>query len=348
MTPPNQRPHKARIFVLKELAAGTADKPATVKVTGVITVQFNPTSLKIERNNDTSSGAVVRAQRRTQTNEGHAILSLELEYDTAEGGPDGKPLDVRKKTAEIRQFVEPPKDKTQKAPPRLRFVWGKLIFDGTVTRVSEDIDYFSNEGLALRAKVSLSITEQNLRFERNASGPGARTDSTATQPGGGQGSTGPNAPPAGNPDTAVAAQDGESLQQLLSRLGLDPETWRTAMAGLDSPLALAAGAQVQLSAAASAGAGIGVSAGFSAGPVGVGRRRAVRRGIRRCRGHRSGRAVRRRSRGRGRRDLGRSEPRRRGGPRRQRHDRGVRRSSGRVHPVRRRRGRRVDRPGAGR
>ena len=263
---PDQRPHKATIYVLKTLVEGSADKPTTVRVTDLITVQFNPTSLKIERSNNTSSGSTTGAQRRQQANEGHAVLSLDLEFDTAEGGPDGNPLDVRLKTAEIRQFVEPPKDKTksQHAPPRLRFVWGKLVFDGIVTRVSEDLDYFSPEGLALRAKVSLSITEQDLKFERNASGAPARTDS-ATRPGGGQGSTGPNAPPTGNPDKAFAAQDGESLQQLLSRLGLDPETWRTAMAGLDSPLSLTAGSQVQLSADAAAGVGIGESAGFSAG-----------------------------------------------------------------------------------
>ena len=77
--------------------------------------------------------------------------------------------------------------------------------------------------------------------------------------------------PTDQPDQAAAAQDGESVQQLLTRLGADPATWRSAMAGLTSPLGLTAGAQVQLDASITAGAGIGVSAGFSAG------RRPVRR-----------------------------------------------------------------------
>ena len=143
--------------------------------------------------------------------------------------------------------------------------------------------------------------------------------------------------PARNPTQAVPAQDGESMQQLLSRLNADPAGWRSAMAGLNSPLGLAAGFQVQLAASASVSAGIGVSAGFAAGlsagarhlgrcrrvgrsrpvggsgavgrsgPVGwcrhLGRRRGVSAGARRRR---------HRVRGRGRRRL-RAVGRRRGG-----------------------------------
>ena len=136
----NERPAKAVIYRLKEIKAGTAEKPPTVQPDGnPITVQFNPTSLKIDRNNDTSGGADTRAQRRNRPNEGHATLSLELEYDTAEGGPDGQPLDVRVRTQDLRQFTEPPKDDPKKAPPRLRFIWGKLTFDGIVTRISNTL-----------------------------------------------------------------------------------------------------------------------------------------------------------------------------------------------------------------
>jgi hypothetical protein len=61
------------------------------------------------------------------------------------------------------------------------------------------------------------------------------------------------------------AQAGESLPQLLARVNGDPATWRAAMAGLQSPLALPAGAQVQLTAGATAGVGAGATAGFAAG-----------------------------------------------------------------------------------
>ena len=146
---------------------------------------------------------------------------------------------------------------------------GTFRFDGIVTHLGEEIDYFDTDGTALRAKVSLTITGQDPAFEANASGPGARDDEAATEPGGTQESTGPNAPPTTNPTQAVAAQDGESVQQLLSRQDADPATWRSAMTGLTSPLDLTAGTQVQLGASATVDAGIGVTVGFSAG-AGIG------------------------------------------------------------------------------
>ncbi len=265
-TPPQEHPVKAVLYRLIDTPAGTAEKPPVVQADrkSAVTVQFNPTSLKLERNNDTSGGATSRAQRRNRPNEGHAKLSVELEFDTAEGGPDGSPLDVRTKTQDVRQFVEPPKGAPKKAPPRIRFEWGTFRFDGIVEHLSEEIDYFNADGMALRAKVTLAITGQDPAFESNASGPGARDDKAATQPGGAPESTGPNAAPTSSPTQAVAAQDGESVQQLLTRLGADPAAWRSAMAGLTSPLALTAGVQVQLGASASAGTGVGVTAGFGA------------------------------------------------------------------------------------
>ncbi len=163
-------PSKARIYRLKDPPASKAhDAPKPQPEGAPIHVQFNPTSLRIQRTNDTSSGATTRAQRRQQPNSGHATLSLDLEFDTAEGGPTGDELDVRDLTKELRQFVEPPSGKPKKAPPRMRLEWGALQFDGIVSSLTEEIDYFSSEGMALRAKVSLSITGQDLLLEATES-----------------------------------------------------------------------------------------------------------------------------------------------------------------------------------
>jgi hypothetical protein len=262
----DELPAKAIIYRLTIIKAGTAEQPPTVRTDGkAIPVQFNPTSMKLDRNNDTSTGSTTRAQRRQMPNEGHVTLTLELEYDTAEGGPDGQPLDVRIRTQDVRQFAEPPKNAPKKAPPPLRFIWGKFSFDGIVTRYSEDLDYFDGHGMALRAKVSLTITGQDPALASNAAGPGARTDDGSVPPGGAQNATGPNSPPTRTPDTAADAQDGESVQQALTRLGLDPAAWRSAMNGLSSPLGLTAGDQLHVDASVTAGAGLGVTAGFSAG-----------------------------------------------------------------------------------
>ena len=265
--PPRQpSPVKATIQAMKAQRNGTADKPSTLQPVGdPIPVQFNPTSLKLERSNDTSTGAVTRAQRRQQPNEGHVTLSLELVFDTAEGGPDGKPMDVRTLTAGLRQFAEPDPHHPKDARPALRFMWGHFTFTGVVSRIGEELDYFASDGTALRAKVSLSLTGQDEKFEASKTGPGSRDDTRSTPPGAEPPNSGPGAPPTSNPNQAAAAQAGESVQQLLTRLGADPSTWRSAMAGLTTPLGLTAGAQVQLDASISAGAGVGVSAGFSAG-----------------------------------------------------------------------------------
>lgn len=229
-------------------------------------VQFNPTSLKISRqNNVDKGGSTTRTQARQNPSTQSATLSFDLEYDTAEGDGAGAAADVRTRTQQIRQFVEPNDDRPGDPPPPVRFIWGTFHFSGIVSQVTEDLDYFSPHGMPLRAKLSVVITEQDPKWEANVTGPGTLTAKAATRPGEAGAKSGLGAAPPSKPDSTAAAQAGESLQQMLARLGADPATWRAAMAGLGSPLSLAAGAQVQLSAGISASAGIGMSAGFAAG-----------------------------------------------------------------------------------
>jgi len=275
VTTPNPPLTKAVLYRLKAGQPAGKGKPPKVKIDGEpIAVQFNPTSLRIQRqNNVDAGGSTSRDQRRQNPSQQPATLTLDLEFDTAEGDPEGQPLDVRTLTAQIRQFVEPNPAKPADPPPRVLFLWGTLSFAGIVTQLTEDLDYFSRDGMALRAKLTVVITEQNLAFEAMKLGSGVRTDKNATPPGGGSATSGPGPGPGpapggsgtNNPVQVALAQAGESIQQVLSRLDQDPSAWRSAMNGLSSPLSLAAGAQVQLAASASVSAGIGVSAGFAAG-----------------------------------------------------------------------------------
>jgi len=246
-------------------------------------VQFNPTTLKISRsNNIDKGGSTTNTQKRQAFAAQPATLSFELEFDTAEESkPSGEPKDVRDYTRIVRQFIEPTPKKPKDPPPAIRFHWGSFIFQGIVTQLTEDLDFFASNGTPLRAKVSVTITEQNPEWDGNKVGNGARDAAKAaraerTSSGNGAGGAttpsapsgnGPGTPPSPNPVSTALAQAGESVQQLLSRLNEDPATWRSAMAGLDSPLSLTAGTQVQLgaTAAASASAGLGASAGFAAG-----------------------------------------------------------------------------------
>ncbi len=62
-------------------------------------------------------------------------------------------------------------------------MWGNFKFTGVVSRIGEELDYFASDGTALRAKVSLSLTEQDEKFEANETGPGSRDDTGSTPPG---------------------------------------------------------------------------------------------------------------------------------------------------------------------
>lgn len=256
----------AKLIRLKDGALVGTTKTRSVDPDGFVEVQFNPATLKVQRkNNSDYGGATKKMQRRQQLSAEPATLTFDLQFDTAEG-ENGAPLDVQEKTAKIRAFVDPPKGGKKGAPaPRVRFSWGTFSFMGIVTSISEDYDYFSASGMPLRATLSLSLTEQDLAFEAGEDGPAARTKDAATRPGESAAGQGLGEKGTKDPTESVLAQAGESLQQLLSRLDLDPTAWRAAMNGLDSPLALAAGAEVQLGAEVTAGAGPGLSEGFAVG-----------------------------------------------------------------------------------
>lgn len=253
---------------------------ATPKTDGdAIPVQFNPATLRISRRNNVDRGGVTTGtQKRQHPAQENSTLSFDLEFDTAEQGSGGEYVDVRRWTALVRQFVEPPPGKPKDPPPGVRFAWGTLIYDGLIGEIVEELDYFAPDGTPLHAKVSVKIEEQNFQYEANAEGGGSRDAKTATDPGRPPSPTtsGGGAPPPGTapgssgtsrPQQIVQAQAGESVQDVLSRTGLDPNAWRAAMQDLDSPLSLPAGAPVQLGAEIFAGAGIGLTAGFAAEPA---------------------------------------------------------------------------------
>lgn len=243
------------------------------------TVQFNPTTLRLQYQNNTDSGGkTARVQKRQYFAAHPATLSFDLEFDTAENTSGGRtstgavlPADVRDLTARVRRFVEPrPADGGQ--PPVLRFVWGRFVFNGIVTQISEELDYFATDGTPLRAKLGVSITEQNLKYEGKLEGAGARDDKAASVPGGGrsdrlQDGTGaaPGRSGTHDPRQVETAQGDESVQQLAARIGGDPAAWRSLMNGLGSPLGLPPGTPVQIGPELTGSESVGRAAGFAAG-----------------------------------------------------------------------------------
>lgn len=253
---------RATLQRLTRVKQGQKDAPATVEAEGdAISVQLNPSTLKITRRNNVDRGGVTTGTQKAQSpSQEGATLAFDLEFDTSEQGSDGEHVDVREWTALVRQYVEPSKKKPAEAPPAVRFTWGRLIFNGIVEQVTEDLDLFAPDGTALHAKVSLSIAEQDFSFEKMETGNGARDQRAATQPGGPMGAA-PGQSGTRDPTHVVSAHEGENVQQLLSRLGQDPSGWRAAMSGLDDPLDLAAGVAVTLGSEITAGLRGAVGAG---------------------------------------------------------------------------------------
>lgn len=214
-----------------------------------IEVQFNPASLKLDLANQVEGGDSYGKQQRQYLGSTSTTLAFDLHFDTADQGTADAPVSVRTLTAQVERFLLPIGEGNQKqAPPKCRFHWDQLIIDGIISSLSIDFEFFASNGTPLRAKVGVSIKEQNAKYELLKSGPGA------------------NKPGGGASDRSASALDGESVADFAARMGLDPSAWRGIADGLGavSSLSLQAGVSIDFSSSLSASAGIGVSAGVEA------------------------------------------------------------------------------------
>jgi hypothetical protein len=242
---------------------GPGDNPQ--EITPSIEVQFNPASMRLALSNETEGGRSRGRQERQFTGLSSTDLTFDLVFDTADEAVNGEPRSVREKTALVEQFVlaEPnSSDRNRRVvPPRVRFQWGDFHIDGIIKTLSIDFDLFAPDGTPLRAKMGVSIKEQNPRYEldqseagENASPDPEPSERSPAEPGGeGDGRT----------DRTGTALEGESAADFASRMGLDPAAWRAVAAGLDGTLSLQAGVEIDFSAGISLGAGL--SAGVSVG-----------------------------------------------------------------------------------
>jgi len=155
----------------------SANEPAKARLvpqTGdAIEVQFNPVTLNYEVSNslDQQNRDATRRQIVTQSN---ARLSLELQFDSTPTGES-----VRKQTLPIKRLLRPDEADTEETfdivPPLVRFEWGSFIFSGLIESYRETLDFFSPEGVPLRAQVSIAMTHQTRATEpRRAPGPRRR------------------------------------------------------------------------------------------------------------------------------------------------------------------------------
>jgi len=145
-----------------------------------IALHFNPESLDFKIDNKTDTKKKRTNQRVQYTGASSATLSFECIFDSTRPGtlaaaapPDGaaagpEALDVRAQTrilSGLLNGLDPDASSEQQLYPKLvRFEWGTIQFQGYVTSFSETLDFFSPEGVPLRSKVSITLTEQSHRY----------------------------------------------------------------------------------------------------------------------------------------------------------------------------------------
>jgi hypothetical protein len=218
---------------------------STLLTSQAITVQFNPSSLKIALSNqlraDTRPAA--GAQKSAQyIDKSSSTLNVELTFDATVAQPGiAAGSDVRLLTKVVAEaFMKPIERNGRKlAPARLQFAWGAFAFNGMITTYTETVEFFSPEGTPLRASLALQLSEDDFQFTTNAARDEARKD-----------------------PVFAPATPANNLSELNQNAGVDPRDWRaTALFnGIENPrFSLGAGIGVNADRISNAGLGGGVA-----------------------------------------------------------------------------------------
>lgn len=217
------------------------DQPETDPAKQIV-VQFNPTTLKVTLANtlkaDSKPGGKGNSPAAQFIEKSESSLSVELLFDSSvtmshkaspqSNQPSGQfsvaaLSDVRELTGKVAAaFMQPiapakgSKDKPS-APKRCRFQWGTFQFTGMVSSYNETLDYFSPQGVPLRATLSLTLKEDKYQFDRAQLPAGSQSE----------------------PPSPTFASGGEKLSALRAaqNAGRDPKDWRqiALFNGLDNP-----------------------------------------------------------------------------------------------------------------
>ncbi|HEY6000574.1 MAG TPA: peptidoglycan-binding protein [bacterium] len=157
-------------------------------------VQFNPETLRVSYANQIqspSSGAGSQSDgsaSRQYVGAGTTKLSLQLWFDVNAPmpGTEAPVNDVRRLTQRVTDLMNPEpsgKDKDKYVPPAVRFQWGSFTFDGIIESLEESLEFFSGDGVPLRASVSLSMSQQKILYiEYKGPGLGKPRAAPGTQP----------------------------------------------------------------------------------------------------------------------------------------------------------------------
>ncbi|SEQ07212.1 hypothetical protein [Nitrosomonas ureae] len=239
--------NKAKLFEIKW--EDGKPEPTNLNGSNDIEVQFNPQTLKLTYANENKGGDQAGGSAKQFVGKSTTKLSVELFFDTTQQGTD-----VRYWTAKVGYFIRAQAQSQQsdkKIPPGIRFEWGTFNFPGIVDSLQETLDYFSEEGVPLRATLALGITRQDIVFP--------------TEQGTGKPGVGFTGQPGKAPLDVVRGNgngSGDSMPKMLGRNGGNSSNWKAIAAAnnIDNPLRLKPGTLLNLNAGASAGAGVSLGA----------------------------------------------------------------------------------------
>lgn len=216
-----------------------------------VKVQFNPETLKVSFANQIQTPQGAGDQKGSPTQQfvgaGTTKLTLQLWFDV-NAPQEGTPVnDVRKMTEKVSYFITPakdPKDDKKFIPPAVRFIWGSFQFDGLMESLEESLEFFSNEGIPLRASMTMNLMQQKIDQYKFPAKASEKSKPTGTRP-------------------LTTAPSGSTVQSLAGNQGKQDD-WQSIAAanGIENPRMLQPGLLLDMNA------GVGGSIGVS-GSVGV-------------------------------------------------------------------------------
>lgn len=244
----------------------------------IVEVQFNPETLDVTARNQVQEdrGKSQNKPPVQVVTSSEMSLSVQLIFDETISG-----VDVRARTAKLASFMRPGDtsltgygasgaDVDARIPSIVKFEWGSFVFLGSIGEFTETLEYFSADGIPLRASVKLTVTDQSASFAAPSGEP-----RSADTSGGAPISPREPVPSGGNRQATneLARQNGvEDLRQPETDALHDPGPAGGAGSSVRGALGAAA-------AGGGAGAGIGIGAGgrfgleasaMASGKVGLG------------------------------------------------------------------------------
>ena len=217
---------KARMTELWRNDQGDEISPPSGNPPLTFEVQLNPESLRLGYSTLRAGTDQPDQQAQQYIATSTTRLTMELWFDITRIDPSG---DVRNLTRQISYFLQPQSiPGGRPAPPQVTFQWGSFLLRGVMDSMDETLDLFADDGRALRASVSLSLSEQ--RIVREA------------LPGGEGGGVSPGSTP------LFSASAGISLPQMAASAGVSAN-WKgiAAANNIENPRLLDVGARIDLS-----------------------------------------------------------------------------------------------------